>query len=242
MRVRCLVLLGAVLLLCPGTARADWWDIWGFLDQLSGPGPFKSNKTTLNPEIRIPVTLFAPQELKADAPALRASIARNIARPRVVYPAVRFTALRTEEGTRRFLDSTAATNTRPVRMRSIDPSIMVRAGGAVDLGFGLSFMRFSGDGFDSFWKTGVILPKTTFSPLALGEDPSQPPANPWRHFVNVALDGILVPGFNGSSPKEFNDPTTKYNTSGRVEYLIRAGVQLDVELAIVEGVRKLRRR
>ena len=59
--------LGLLLLLAlfvPSAANAgDWWDVWGFFDQLSGPGPFNTRRGRVigfNPEIRIPLTLLKP--------------------------------------------------------------------------------------------------------------------------------------------------------------------------------------
>ena len=246
MKPRCLILIAALALI-PAKAHADWWDLMGFLDQLSGPGPFGS-KTVVNPEARIPIRVGQSGDARVLADKsqrdLAAQIVQNTAPTGALYAAVRFSWLRTRGETLRFLDSSSLTNREPVHVFSFDPSLMYRAGKAVDVGVGVAFMRFSGEGFDTFWKTGLIAPKMTFSPLAffaradcVAESP--PTKCRWLHLVNVSVDGILVKGFSGQ--EDFKDPTTKYDTSRHHEYLLRAGLQIDLELPIFLGIRALTR-
>jgi hypothetical protein len=226
MKAKCLLLVGLVLL-WPSTARADWLDIWGFLDQLSGPGPFRSTYF-VNPEIRIPIGTFAPNKDQF------IRILENNPGERQTFVTLRFSWLQTNDGQLRFLDSTSPNNTKSVHVFAIDPGLMYRAGEGVDVGVGATFMKFSGDGFDTFWHLGVIVPKVTLMPAAVFQrDP-----NRWARLVTVSMDGVLVQGFNGAT--DFNDPATKYNTSRHFEYLLRAGVQIDLELPITEAIKGLK--
>lgn len=237
-------LAGLILLttLWPATARADWLDIWGFLDQLSGPGPYKS-RFWINPEFRIPTPWHTSSTAEGDRanPFIekpKVAVAANVPRLSAVYPAVRLSWFRSHEDRNsqgqafRFLDSTSPFNTKPVDVVAIDPSLMFHVGKAVDVGVGVSFMQFSGEGFATFWKAGLILPKTTVSPIAFFGNPDLP----WKHFLNVSLDAVLIGGVSGKN--DFEDPTTKYDTTGHYEYLLRAGVQVDVEALIVCAVHR----
>lgn len=141
------------LLVVPAPAHAGWWD---YFDRLSGPGPFKGS-AVYSTEFRILSLQKNPNPKKRDVASIEEALARDDADLLRWMVTLRYVSMSTDHD---------PTQVR-VQLAPVDAAVMRRLaflGGNVDVGGGISFLNFSGTGFESFYRTGLILPKFTFTP------------------------------------------------------------------------------
>ncbi|MEO8258786.1 MAG: hypothetical protein ABI868_15660 [Acidobacteriota bacterium] len=214
MRVRTVLAL-LLLTLCASPAHAGWW--WDYFDGLSGPGPFQTDRSSPTLE----ATFWPNKDLKhllLDDPAPKG---------KKWYVAVRTVGLNNDEHLQMFDDTPL--DRRHVNLRTFDFSMMYRFSPLLDLGGGLSLLRFSGSDddpvrFDPFYRVGPI-GKMTVTPFAGLRPNTQNNRVFWLQRVpKFYADLTVVKGFEAS---EFGNPQhSAFSTS--VETKVRAGLTFDV--------------
>jgi hypothetical protein len=199
---RLFVLVG-LLALWPATARAEGW--WGWLEELSGPGPFHGGGSF----IRLFCVTTKPLGVDTcfsdgDARILKVIELRG--------------GFLTSGERQRFADATAdPNNTHPVHVVRFDLVDMVRVHKMLDVGGGVGFLRFSGDGFDPFYRFTVAPLSVSFTPFAFKDQR-------WSRVLRFRFDETYVTkGFNGVS--DFNTRTS-FSTGG--EFLAAGAIVVDL--------------
>jgi hypothetical protein len=113
-------------------------------------------------------------------------------------------------GGQRFQDDPQ--DTRPVNAFSFDAFYLFRINTDwdIDVGPGVGFLRYSGDGFDPIYRF-------TFSPLSFSIAPFAAAETRWVRGIRLRLDSMYVPqGFSG---QDFGNSVTGFETNG--EFLTR---------------------
>jgi hypothetical protein len=219
MRVKAVLAFLLLLTLYPAPAHAGWW--WDYFDGLSGPGPFKTDRSSPTLEL----TFWPKKDLTRsllDDPA-----------PKKWYFAVRTVGLNNDDHLQMFDDTPL--DRRHVNLRTIDFSAMYRVSSILDLGAGLTVLRFSGSSddavtFDPFYRVGPI-GKMTVTPFGGFE----PVNSRWFWLGRVPRFYADVSIMKGVEASEFGNPDhSTFSTS--VETKVRAGLYFDVS-AIVCAVR-----
>ena len=120
---------------------------------------------------------------------------------------------------------------RLVNIMAVDFALMLRLRkvlginlrGNVDVGVGMSVLHFSGDGFTSFNRVG-LLPKITATPFAYFASKKRPLLAEWLRVPKLYADWTIVGGFNG---RDFGNTATAFSTDAEV--LHRHGVIVDAQ-------------
>lgn len=216
-KARLMVFVVAVAL-WPATAHASFWS---WLEELSGPGPFRGYMFSFT------VACVQDDRLKA-CPAGDADTRQTIV--------VRFGRFHSKEDRPRFRDLPASDgdNQGEVHVMPVSGLWLFRLHRSLEAGPGIGFMRVSGDGFDAFSKVSLTPLSATFTPFALSEELAK---SRWAYVVRVELDTSYFPqGFKGL---DFNNNRTTFDSGP--EFLTRAGFVLDVG-ALVGATRSTLRR
>jgi hypothetical protein len=207
MRLRACLAAAALLLLAPATASAGWWD---YFDRLSGPGPFKSNEFFW-PEIRL-VSLATNPGVTVNS--IESALARDDAEALRWFVTLRIVGMSTEHDP----------NQVRVELTTIDAAVMRRLGffrGNLDVGAGLSLLNFSGAGFPSFYRPGLLLPKLTLTPggfIPGGNDRARAALRSVKLYFDVTWTGQF-------SAADFQNAVPSF--PGDEKVLKRAGVKID---------------
>lgn len=198
MRIARLLILFAALVALPSHAWAqddDGW--WGTLQRLSGPGPFWGGGVDIG---------FICAE---DTGPLHPCLFKGIPEGRNEFPsqviALRF-AFVSSGDRERFEDTTG--DRRPVHMLELGASYKYRFHRAFDAGFAASWLRFSGDGFDSFPRFAVTPVMVSFAPLATASSEA------WARIFRIRFEETYITkGFNGA---DFGSRTTAFSTDAEL--------------------------
>ena len=234
MRNARLLLLAGLLAAWPSTAHADFLS---WLEELSGPGPFRGD------------VLWVPVMCRDRAPALV-----ETAEPGRWHPClVRVTTLKEQEATRkqpvpvlvavkfgwfrsnngpRFKDLPATDPDNQGRVSALPVSglFLFRVHRAVDVGAGAGFLRVSGKGFDPLYRLSLTPFSASVTPLALNcawQD------HPWAYILRAEFETSYIRGgFKGS---DFNNTRTAFKSGPEV--LTRLGFAIDAG-ALIDSFHK----
>jgi hypothetical protein len=212
-----LALLMSAVLLWPTHAHAAR-GFWGWLEELSGPGPFKGGGVTL------PVACLDPETRRLEwCPAIRkpvdeSKIPREWSKiPQTVM--VSFGVFNSGDGPR-FADlpPNDDDNRGAVRLMSLT-GLYVFHVGALEVGPGAGFLRLSGAGFDPFYKLVLTPVNASLAPLMLASKIT----SRYRRLLRLELDTSFVPqGFKGT---DFGNSRTAFDSGP--EFITRAAVVVD---------------
>jgi hypothetical protein len=200
-----LIIFVVAVALWPAPAHASFWS---WLEELSGPGPFRGYMFSFTVAC---VRDGTPKACPVNHEDTRQTIV------------VRFGRFHSKEDRPRFKDLPAsdADNQGEVHVMPVSGLWMFRLHRSLEAGPGIGFMRVSGDGFDAFSKVSLTPLSATFTPFALSEDLAK---SRWAYVLRVELDTSYFPqGFNGT---DFNNRRTTFDSGP--EFLTRAGLVLDV--------------
>jgi hypothetical protein len=221
MRVRTLVAL-LLFTLYPAAAHAWWWD---YFDGLSGPGPFTTAANS--PPVEVIWWLDPGAVLKEAEPNREDSkflvLLDDPSQKGQWYLALRNVRLNNREHKQMFENQ--PNDRRLVNLTTTEISAMYRVNRVLDLGFGASFLKFSGEGFQPKYRMGPIA-KMTVTPLGdFMHSAGSPGAR--RAFWLLRSPKIYVDYtiFGGLTPSDFGNPNG--NPLPAVEGNVRAGVLID---------------
>jgi hypothetical protein len=217
-RARLLVVFIAVLL-WPTHAHAAR-GFWGWLEELSGPGPFKGGGVSL-PVLCVDsetdeVTSCLARWLKEKRDRERGN--ENLGKVRAAVM-LNIGVFSTDDETPRFddLDATAANNQGQVRLWAVTGLYVFRMR-ALDVGAGGGMWFLSGDGFDLIKRPVVIPVNATFAPFAL-----KWPKSRYARILRFELENTFIPqGFDG---EDFGNLETRFDSGP--EFNTRAGIVID---------------
>ena len=204
---RFLIVLLCGLLLSPATAHAARDDAgwWGWLERLSGPGPFHGGGVDLG--------LFcAPQSGGLDLCSWRTRPGEPETKQVV---AVRIGWLSSGDN-QRFEDTPG--DRRAVHAFELGASYTFRLVSALDAGFGAGMVRFSGEGFDSFSRIVLTPILLSFAPFAIHNN--VPAARAFRIRFE---EQYITKGIRGA---DFGNPTTRFSTDA--ELISSASLVIDL--------------
>lgn len=203
-RARLLLFVVAVALLWPSAAHAS---LLSWLEELSGPGPFRGTMVSLT------VACVRGDELKA-CPAGDKNTQQTVV--------VRLGRLTTYDAPRfKDLPATDADNLGKVHVIPVSGLWLFRVHRSLEIGPGIGFMRVSGNGFDAFSKLSLTPLSASFTPFALNSRWSD---SRWAYVLRLEFDSSFFPqGFNG---RDFNNPRTTFDSGP--EFLTRTGVVFDL--------------
>lgn len=206
-RTRLLLIMTAVLL-WPSPAHAAR-GFWGWLEELSGPGPFKGGGYVQ------PVACLNPETHRLEW-CWRTREGDDARIPQTLMVSVG--VFNSGDGPRfNDLSETDADNQGNVRLWSVSGLYVFRVG-AFEIGPGAGFMRLSGAGFDPFYKLVLTPINASFAPFALKWK------NPKARGFRLELDSSFIPqGFNGS---DFQNDRTKFDSGP--EFITRATIVIDL--------------
>jgi hypothetical protein len=211
-----LLMIVAVFALYPADAHAAR-GFWGWLEELSGPGPFKGDL----PVLSVPIGC-----VRDDGHNLPNCWSRSDKHIRRVI-AVRFGSFTSESDRPRFDDLPAGDpdNSGEVHVRALSALYLFRVHPAVDVGAGIGFMRVSGDGFDAFSRLTLTPASVSVSPFALRPSWAY---NRYAHILRIEVDTSFVPqGFKGS---DFGNTRTRFDSGP--EFLTRVATVIDLSVLI----------
>jgi hypothetical protein len=200
-----LLVFVVVVALWPATAHAD---IWSWLEELSGPGPFRGDMLSFT------VACVRNDKFKA------CPVGDQDTRQTIV---VRLGRLNSYGNRPRFRDLPASDpdNQGDVHVVPVSGLLLFRLHRSLEVGPGIGFVRISGNGFDAFSKLSLTPLNATFTPFALCKDLAK---SKWAYVVRIELDTSYFPqGFKGT---DFNNSRTTFDSGP--EFLTRAGVVFDV--------------
>jgi len=226
MRARTLV---AVLLftLYPAAAHAWWWD---YFDGLSGPGPFTTAPNS--PPVEVIWWFHPGAELKKLEPGRTDSkflgLLDDPSQKGQWFLAVRNVRLNNAEHKQMFENQ--PNDRRLVDLTTTEIAAMYRVNRVLDVGFGASFLKFSGEGFQPQYRVGPIA-KMTVTPLGDFMDPkrtNERGALSQRVFWLLRSPKIYFDYtiFGGFEPSDFGNPNG--NPLPAVEKNVRAGVLIEL--------------
>jgi hypothetical protein len=201
-------LLGVLMLGAPAEAN------WGWLEKISGPGPFKAQI----PGLVAPIVCIDGADYRPNLLYCR----RSNEDPRG-YVGFEFQTWKSIENVLFVPDPRASS----VQVRIVDfrTNLMIRLHDAFDVGLGAGFHRFSGPSFDAFWRMSVEPARASIAPLMLFGD------DEWRRFLKIDVGATR---FRGEfTDDDFCTPpactpgvqTMPFSAEG--EYLWRSSVVLD---------------
>lgn len=212
MRKAQLFVLVALVVLWPSSAYAER-SFWGWLEELSGPGPFRGTD--------IPITLLCDYG-KGLGNCWRVHKEETVKRT-LSFKIGRFTS---DDKDPRFKDlpATDTDNRGTVTVVPVTVLYLFRQG-PLDLGPGAGLWRVSGDGFPAFYKLALTPISASFSPFALIKNEARKGDTVrWAHVLRFELDTTFVPqGFKGS---DFKNTRTKFDSGP--EFLTRGVIVIDV--------------
>jgi hypothetical protein len=204
-----LLLIMTAFLLWPSHAHAAL-GFWGWLEELSGPGPFKGGG------IIQPVACLDPETHRLKW-CWRTGKEDDVSRiPRTLM--VSFGVFNSVGGPRfNDLPETDADNQGKVRLLSVTGLYMFRLHRSLDIGPGVGFLRLSGERFDPFYKLVLTPMNASFAPFVLISK------SRYARILRLELDSLFVPqGFKGA---DFRNSRTTFDSGP--ELINRAGVVLD---------------
>jgi len=144
--IACVIALGVTSV----PQRADAWPRWlGFLEELSGPGPFTG--------IRLDLLVFCMPESGEQAPRLAwggsLECDKATAVPEIVLEYSRYASDKND-----LFPEETESDFAKVKITSVEGSLMFPLGGSeiVFVGGGVGVQRFSGDAFGSFYRPSLI--------------------------------------------------------------------------------------
>jgi hypothetical protein len=230
MKLRFLVLCAVLFHAAPAAA----WDWWQYFDRLSGPGPF--NSTTPWMEVRL-ASWQQPPDIKIDKVT---AVMSDDPDALTLFPVFRVMSLDNSSNHHMFQDQ--PDDRRTVNIMAVDFALMLRLRkvlginlrGNVDVGVGMSVLHFSGDGFNSFNRVG-LLPKITATPFAYFASKRHPLLAEWLRVPKLYADWTVVGGFDGH---DFGNAATTFSTDAEV--LHRHGVIVDAQTMFDALVRSVR--
>jgi hypothetical protein len=204
-----LLLMMIALLAWPTQAHAAR-GFWGWLEELSGPGPFTGifvTSVTVACQGGQATRLGSCVETRRDVSAIRRTFV------------IRIGIFDSGDGPRfSDLPETDADNQGMVRLTSFTGLYLFRLHPSLDIGSGLGFVKLSGERFDSFYKFVLTPMNASFTPFAL-----KWPNSRYARLLRLELDNSFVPrGFTGA---DFNNARTKFDSGP--EFLTRAAIVLD---------------
>jgi hypothetical protein len=208
-----LVLMMTVVLLWPSPAHAAM-GFWGWLEELSGPGPFRGEAISLT----VACVEGKTNQLQRCLPIRKNDRISSIRRTLVV----RIGVFDSDAGPRfNDLPETDEDNQGKVRLWAVTGLYLFRLHRSLDIGPGAGFVRLSGARFDPFYKLVLTPLNASFTPFALKEKWKD---SPYARLLRLELDNSFVPqGFKGT---DFKNSTTKFDSGP--EFITRAVVVLDV--------------
>ena len=216
MRNARLLIIVALFALWPSDAHAGR-GFWGWLEELSGPGPFKGNA----PVLSVPITCVRDDHLK-----LMNCYSRSDKHIRQIL-AVKYGSFASDDDQPRFKDlpATDADNLGEVHVQALSALYLFRVHPAVDVGPGAGFLRLSGSGFGAFYKLTLTPVNVSVSPFAL--KPSWH-YNKYAHILRIEVDTSFVPqGFKG---RDFGNDRTRFDSGP--EFLTRIATVIDLSALI----------
>ncbi len=191
------------LAMWPGVANAAWW---GFLQELSGPGPFWG--------VGDSVRVFCVRETPSGsviATCLRGREPGEIRQIVNLQYGVQWSS------GERFGDVTGDAG-RVFAFR-LEPTYQVRVHPSLDVGPGVGLLRLSGSGFDPLCRLSVTPISITFTPGRVSGGTSARSG-----LVRIRFDELYLPtGFSGA---DFGNTVTSYATSH--EWLSSVTVDIDL--------------
>jgi hypothetical protein len=205
-----LLLMMIALLLWPAQAYAAR-GFWGWLEELSGPGPFTGKGFSQaiacvggNPDR---VTWCKDTRDKKDVPGI----------PQTILISTGWFA---SDGPRfSDLPATDPDNLGKVRLWSLNGLYLFRPHRSLDIGPGVGFVRLSGAGFDPFYKPVLTPMHASFSPFTLIW-----PSSKIARIPRVDFELAFFPkGFNGKD--DFNNRNTTFDSGPEV--IKRLGIVFD---------------
>lgn len=214
-KIRLLLLLG-VFAMWPSTASAQR-GFWDWIEGLSGPGPFHGYSFGYR--------LFCTKEFDGRDQRLYNVDPRcfNDGDPNIRQMIdIRFGRFSSNDNPRfASTPSDPQPDRREVELFKLEPSAAVRLNPMLDVGIGLGFVRFSGEGFESFWRTTLTPLKVSIAPLALRVPPNV--RGKWSRLIKLHYDVTYFPeGFTGA---DFGNTKTTYSTAS--DWARSFGVELD---------------
>jgi hypothetical protein len=209
MRTRLSLLLMSVVLLWPGHAHAA--SFWGWLEELSGPGPFKGYLFSTPVACRQGDAWIycGPGKLPRGAKDIRRKVE------------LKFGVLLSDEHQRfQDLPRDAEGNVGHVYAVPVTVVYAFRLHPAFDVGPGAGLLRFSGKGFKPIYRLTVAPLHATIRPLLARRRWGD---NRWRRVVRFEIDTALVTaGFDG---EDFGNSQTSFRSNP--EFLTKFGFVLD---------------
>lgn len=204
-RTRLLLIMTAVLL-WPSPAHAAR-GFWGWLEELSGPGPFKGGGYVQ------PVACLNPETKRLEW------CWRTLDEGKVPQTLMVSVGVFNSGDGPRFddLGATDADNQGNVRLWSVGGLYVFRLG-AFEIGPGAGFLRLSGAGFDPFYKLVLTPINASFAPFAVKWHTRKARA------LRLELDSsFIAQGFTGT---DFNNSRTSFHSGP--EFITRGTIAIDL--------------
>jgi hypothetical protein len=209
-RTRLSLLVITAVLLWPSPAHAAQ-GFWGWLEELSGPGPFTGwlFSTPVACRQGDEWVYCGPGKLRRDSKEIRRKIE------------LKFGVLSSDERQRfQDLPKDATGNVGSVYAVPVTVVYAFRLHRTIEAGPGVGFLRISGSGFKSLYRLTLSPVNATIRPLLARESWEN---NRWARVVRFEFDTLLVTaGFDGA---DFGNSETSFR-SGR-EFLTKIGFVLD---------------
>ena len=226
-----LLMIVALFALWPTDAHAGR-GFWGWLEELSGPGPFKAVLPVVTHEIACirdnRLTFLDCIELTKKHPPLPGpnpiEPVKGKVQARIAFGFGRFNS---DADTRRFKDLPASDpgNLGTVHVTTFSTSLLFRPYKALDIGPGVGYMQVSGDGLKTVRRLTLTPMTTLFSPFALKKKWEEKPA---AYVLRFELQTTFVPqGFKGS---DFGNMRTTFDSGP--EFLTRFATVIDLSAFI----------
>jgi hypothetical protein len=219
-----LLLFVVVLAGCPSTAHADFLS---WLEELSGPGPFRGDM------LWVPVACRdrAPALVDTDEPSRwHACLVRVTTdkeqkskqkQPVPLLVAVKFGWFRSNNGPRfKDLPATDPDNQGRVSVLPVSGLFLLRLHRAVDVGAGAGFLRVSGKGFDPLYRLSLTPISASVTPLALNCAWQE---KRWAYIIRAEFETSYIRG--GFKGTDFNNTRTSFKSGPEV--LTRVGFAID---------------
>jgi hypothetical protein len=208
-RTRVLLLMMSVVLLWPSGAHAA--SFWGWLEELSGPGPFKGwlFSTPLACQQDDEWTYCGPGKLRRDSKETRRRVE------------LKFAVLESDEH-QRFQDLPRDVEGNAGHVYAVPITVVYafQLHRTIDAGPGVGFMRFSGKGFKPLYRLALTPVSASIRPLLARRRWTE---NRWARVVRFEIDTAFVAtGFDGA---DFGNSQTSFRSGP--EFLTKLGFVLD---------------
>jgi hypothetical protein len=215
---RTLLLLLAIVLGAP----ADRAEAWGWLEKLSGPGPFVARPL---PRINAPIFCFerdwTPHLLTCEGSGTDADEVAGHFNVEIS----RWVSLENA-----LFGGRADDEEFEVRILQVAPNFMLRVHPVVDVGVGIGFERFSGPAFETFRRAALQPLRVSISPVRAFAD------NRWSRVLRIDAGVTRIFGeFTADdfcSPGRCNPNLVDRGFRAEGEYLFHYGVVIDLFSAI----------